>query len=241
MAPVCCCCAVFAFSSQHACRQLLAFVTGSDRVPINGLGALHPPFVIHRNGDARCPVVTACHCRNVHCQQGSGHAHPAACPAAWRLLDCRQHLLPIPAVTACQRRTPASMPSCSARATRTRQLSSVLWRLPLRTRRCAAPVCLRLHSGWHFKRMVMQNKCISGNLVQLHVLCVAGFWAAISYRSAVSHGSCLMATTSSSCSSILKCDLSFDRRVCVVSFGSFFAKLSVPKLCIRTIRPCMLC
>lgn len=35
-------------------RQLLAFVTGSDRVPINGLGALVPPFVIHKNGDARC-------------------------------------------------------------------------------------------------------------------------------------------------------------------------------------------
>lgn len=42
------------------CRQLLAFVTGSDRVPIDGLGALHPSFVIHKNGDARFVVLQVC-------------------------------------------------------------------------------------------------------------------------------------------------------------------------------------
>jgi hypothetical protein len=29
-------------------RQLLFFVTGSDRVPIKGVGHLNPPFVISR-------------------------------------------------------------------------------------------------------------------------------------------------------------------------------------------------
>ncbi len=34
-------------------KRLLAFVTGSDRVPIKGLGALNPPFVISRRGGVK--------------------------------------------------------------------------------------------------------------------------------------------------------------------------------------------
>jgi ubiquitin-protein ligase E3 A len=34
--------------SHERKRKLLAFVTGSDRVPIKGLAHLNPPFVISR-------------------------------------------------------------------------------------------------------------------------------------------------------------------------------------------------
>jgi hypothetical protein len=38
-------------------KRLLAFVTGSDRVPIKGLGALNPPFVISRCGRLICLIL----------------------------------------------------------------------------------------------------------------------------------------------------------------------------------------
>lgn len=87
-------------------RQLLAFVTGSDRVPINGLGALHPPFVIHKNGDARCPCPANMSLQAA--QQGDGdiHLQIATC------LTGSKNLGGVPAVTACPQRIPASMPSC---------------------------------------------------------------------------------------------------------------------------------
>ena len=45
-------------------RHLLAFCTGSDRVPINGLGALKVPFVIARNGDDSDRLPTSHTCFN---------------------------------------------------------------------------------------------------------------------------------------------------------------------------------
>ena len=45
-------------------KQLLAFVTGSDRVPLRGLAALEPPFVISRNGGASNRLPTAHTCFN---------------------------------------------------------------------------------------------------------------------------------------------------------------------------------
>eukprot|EP00208_Stichococcus_sp_RCC1054_P008392 CAMPEP_0206151274 /NCGR_PEP_ID=MMETSP1473-20131121/38734_1 /ASSEMBLY_ACC=CAM_ASM_001109 /TAXON_ID=1461547 /ORGANISM="Stichococcus sp, Strain RCC1054" /LENGTH=645 /DNA_ID=CAMNT_0053548813 /DNA_START=284 /DNA_END=2221 /DNA_ORIENTATION=+ len=42
-------------------RRLLSFVTGSDRVPIKGLGALTPPFALVKNGDEdRLPTAHTC-------------------------------------------------------------------------------------------------------------------------------------------------------------------------------------
>ncbi len=43
-------------------KQLLFFITGSDRVPIKGLAHLSPPFVISRNGghSARLPTAHTC-------------------------------------------------------------------------------------------------------------------------------------------------------------------------------------
>ncbi|KAF8058355.1 UBE3A [Scenedesmus sp. PABB004] len=43
-------------------KRLLFFITGSDRVPIKGLGHLSPPFVISRNGadGARLPTAHTC-------------------------------------------------------------------------------------------------------------------------------------------------------------------------------------
>ena len=43
-------------------KRLLFFMTGSDRVPIKGLGHLTPPFVISRNGseDSRLPTAHTC-------------------------------------------------------------------------------------------------------------------------------------------------------------------------------------
>eukprot|EP00878_Enallax_costatus_P031309 GHUV01034231.1.p1 GENE.GHUV01034231.1~~GHUV01034231.1.p1 ORF type:complete len:159 (-),score=19.32 GHUV01034231.1:358-834(-) len=43
-------------------KRLLFFITGSDRVPIKGLGHLSPPFVISRNGseDSRPPTAHTC-------------------------------------------------------------------------------------------------------------------------------------------------------------------------------------
>eukprot|EP00878_Enallax_costatus_P019059 GHUV01020096.1.p1 GENE.GHUV01020096.1~~GHUV01020096.1.p1 ORF type:complete len:379 (+),score=90.25 GHUV01020096.1:952-2088(+) len=43
-------------------KRLLFFITGSDRVPIKGLGHLSPPFVISRNGseDSRLPTAHTC-------------------------------------------------------------------------------------------------------------------------------------------------------------------------------------
>ncbi len=45
-------------------KQLLAFVTGSDRVPLRGLAALQPPFAISRNGGASDRLPTAHTCFN---------------------------------------------------------------------------------------------------------------------------------------------------------------------------------
>ena len=45
-------------------KRLLAFVTGSDRVPIRGLASLQPPFVISRNGPASDRLPTAHTCFN---------------------------------------------------------------------------------------------------------------------------------------------------------------------------------
>jgi len=43
-------------------KRLLFFITGSDRVPIKGLGHLTPQFVISRNGseDSRLPTAHTC-------------------------------------------------------------------------------------------------------------------------------------------------------------------------------------
>jgi ubiquitin-protein ligase E3 A len=43
-------------------KRLLFFITGSDRVPIKGLGHLSPPFVVSRNGadDLRLPTAHTC-------------------------------------------------------------------------------------------------------------------------------------------------------------------------------------
>lgn len=44
-------------------KLLLQFVTGSDRVPIKGLGALNPPFVISKMGgdvDTHLPSAHTC-------------------------------------------------------------------------------------------------------------------------------------------------------------------------------------
>jgi hypothetical protein len=125
--------------------------------------------------------------------EGRGHLHPAARPAARFLLGCPQRMLPVLAVTACQRRTPASMPSCSALATRTRQPSSVPWQLPSRTRRCAAPacaVCLWLCSGWRLSKWPSRaSALVTICMMQLLRLRGAGVRAAISCRSALAHGS----------------------------------------------------
>ena len=45
-------------------RQLLTFVTGSDRVPIEGLKNLQPPFTISRNGGHSDRLPTAHTCFN---------------------------------------------------------------------------------------------------------------------------------------------------------------------------------
>lgn len=45
-------------------KRLLSFITGSDRVPIKGLGHLSPPFVIARNGDHSDRLPTAHTCFN---------------------------------------------------------------------------------------------------------------------------------------------------------------------------------
>ena len=43
-------------------RRLLSFITGSDRVPIDGLRNLRPPFTISRNGahSSRLPTAHTC-------------------------------------------------------------------------------------------------------------------------------------------------------------------------------------
>lgn len=47
--------------SEEDERRLLSFVTGSDRVPIKGLGALVPPFALVKNGDEdRLPTAHTC-------------------------------------------------------------------------------------------------------------------------------------------------------------------------------------
>ena len=45
-------------------KRLLAFVTGSDRVPIKGLGHLNPPFVISKMGGDPDRLPTAHTCFN---------------------------------------------------------------------------------------------------------------------------------------------------------------------------------
>lgn len=45
-------------------KRLLFFITGSDRVPIKGLGHLSPPFVISRNGSDSTRLPTAHTCFN---------------------------------------------------------------------------------------------------------------------------------------------------------------------------------
>jgi ubiquitin-protein ligase E3 A len=45
-------------------KRLLFFITGSDRVPIKGLGHLSPPFVISRNGNDNTRLPTAHTCFN---------------------------------------------------------------------------------------------------------------------------------------------------------------------------------
>ena len=48
--------------SDEQKRRLLTFVTGSDRVPIEGLRALQPPFTISKNGghSNRLPSAHTC-------------------------------------------------------------------------------------------------------------------------------------------------------------------------------------
>jgi ubiquitin-protein ligase E3 A len=45
-------------------KRLLAFVTGSDRVPIKGLGHLNPPFIISKMGGDPDRLPTAHTCFN---------------------------------------------------------------------------------------------------------------------------------------------------------------------------------
>jgi ubiquitin-protein ligase E3 A len=52
---------VHAFPEEQK-KRLLFFVTGSDRVPINGLASLHPQFVVAKNGphSERLPTAHTC-------------------------------------------------------------------------------------------------------------------------------------------------------------------------------------
>ena len=55
---------VFSFS-EAAKKRLLFFATGSDRIPINGLGSLNPPFTINKNGGHSERLPTAHTCFNI--------------------------------------------------------------------------------------------------------------------------------------------------------------------------------
>ena len=109
-------------------KLLLAFVTGSDRVPIRGLASLQPPFVISRNGPASDRLPTAHTCFNhlllpayaVRCPLSipaqmpcKGHCWCACLARAWpRYGPHSASATKVRLLIGCPPPTPASSPCC---------------------------------------------------------------------------------------------------------------------------------